>query len=231
LQEDAGGVAAAAREHRHVRVELLHELGGLLVAAALGAHLAPGREVGHAAVAAGLGVHHHHLHAGLDEVVPVLDVLGVAVAHQEQHGRGGGRGAVGKLLAPVLGHHALVGEEVDVGGGVEGHHVGVQAVGHGARLRARTGVRLVHHHGLAGLLLGLDEGGVDVLVELARDVVGHVEQRGLGRGQGAEGQAEGGHGGAKSGVHGRCAVFPGRTRILEAQAPKPNELVFVSLCR
>ena len=42
-----------------------------------------------------------------------------------------------ELLCPVLGfHHAAVGEELHVRGGVHGHHVGGQAVVHGARLGA-----------------------------------------------------------------------------------------------
>ena len=49
------------------------------------------------------------------------------------------------------------------------------------RLLARAAVRLVDRDVLAGLLLPVgDEGRVDVLVELARDVVGDVEQRGVG---------------------------------------------------
>ena len=40
--------------------------------------MAPGGQVGVAAVAAGLGVHHDHPHAGFDEVVPVLMFLGIA---------------------------------------------------------------------------------------------------------------------------------------------------------
>jgi hypothetical protein len=230
LQEDAGGIAPAARQHRHVLVELAHELGGLRVGAALGAHLAPGGQVGHAAVATGLGVDHHHLHAGLDQVVPVLDALGVALAHQEQHGGRGGRGVVREFLAPVLGHHALLGQEVHVGGGVHGHHVGVQTVGHGARLGTRPGVRLVHLDVLAGgLLVMRHEGGVQVLVELARHVVGHVEQRGLGRGCGGGGKRDGAEGVFEKVLHGNRAPIEGMHGILKPRRSKSNDFVFVFL--
>src|SRR6185436_932158 len=109
-----------------------------------------------------------------------------------QHGGGGGRGVVGEALCPVLRDHAGIGQEVDVGGGVHGHHVGLQAVVDGARLRAGAAMGLVDLHILAGGLLVVGhEGGVVVLVELARNVVRSVQQ-GLRRGQAGAGEQRGG---------------------------------------
>ncbi|HMM70783.1 MAG TPA: hypothetical protein PKC22_00940, partial [Rhodocyclaceae bacterium] len=114
LQEDAGRVTATARQHWHVLVKLADKFGRLGVASALAANIAPGGEISHAAVAPGLRIDDDDLHTRPDEVIPVLDAFRVAVAHQEQHGRAGRRRIVGEFLAPVLGDHALVGEEVDV---------------------------------------------------------------------------------------------------------------------
>ena len=182
LQEGGGGVASALGQHGHVLEQLAHKLGGLCVGAALLLHITPGSQIGITAIATGLGVDHDHLDAGLDEVVPVLDGLGVAVAGEEQHGGRGGGCVVGELLVPVLGHHTGVGEEVDVGRGVHGHHVGIQAIGHGACHGAGACVGLVDLHVFAGGLLVMgDEGCVVILVELTCHVVRAVEQGGLGK--------------------------------------------------
>ena len=70
---------------------------------------------------------------------------------------------------------------VDVAGERQRHDVGVEPVDDGARLLAGAAVRLVDRDVLAGLLLPvLGEGRVVVLIELARRIVGDVEQRRLG---------------------------------------------------
>src|SRR6218665_3998656 len=55
--------APALGQHGRVAVRLADELGRLRRTAALVEHLAPGRQIGIAAIAAGLGVDHDHLHA------------------------------------------------------------------------------------------------------------------------------------------------------------------------
>ena len=89
LQKDGGGVAPTLGQHRHVLEQLADKLGGLRIRAALLAHIAPGRKIGHAAVAAGLGVDDDDLDARFDQIVPVLDVFRVALTRQKQHGRAG----------------------------------------------------------------------------------------------------------------------------------------------
>ncbi|MPN55816.1 hypothetical protein SDC9_203500 [bioreactor metagenome] len=118
-----------------------------------------------------------------------------------------------EALGPVLGHHAVVGQELHVGRGVERHHIGVQSVVHGARLGAGASVRLVDLHILAGgLLVVRGEGDVVVLVELARYVVGNVEQLVLRKCRAAERQGQGGHQGLESGgVH--AGIAQGLVRI------------------
>mmetsp|Transcript_1013 Transcript_1013/g.2518 ORF Transcript_1013/g.2518 Transcript_1013/m.2518 type:complete len:300 (-) Transcript_1013:577-1476(-) len=204
LREGGGGAAAAAVQHRHVGEDLAHALAGLGLAAAGGDDAAPGRQVAIAAVAGDLGVGDDDLHAGPGQVAPVLDALGVALAHQEQHGRRVGRRAIREAAAPVGRGQAVDGELVDVGGLVHRHDVGLQAADHGADLFARTAVALVHADRMALGLFGGHEGRVELLVQLAGHVVGHVEQSWIGgqcrqRGGGQERD----HCGAAGGQEGR----------------------------
>ena len=71
------------------------------VAAELAVGPGPGREVVPARAARGLGVRRDDLDAVLDQVAPVIDALGVALADEEDDGRGIGRRVVGELGAPV----------------------------------------------------------------------------------------------------------------------------------
>ena len=81
-------------------------------------------------------------------------------------------------LAGIL--PVLLGDGVDVGGEREGDDVGVEAVDHRARLRAGAAVRGLDAQRLAGFGLPIGgEGLIDRLVELARRIVGDIEQGGL----------------------------------------------------
>ena len=79
---------------------------------------------------------------------------------------------------------------VDVAGERQRHDVGLEAVDDRARLLAGAAVRLLDGDVLAGLRLPvLGEGRVEVLIELARRIVGDVEQRRVGVG-GRDGQRQ-----------------------------------------
>ncbi|MNS84121.1 hypothetical protein D3C72_1179340 [compost metagenome] len=179
LGKGDGGAAGAGVQHGHVAVQLGDKVLGLRVAAQLALGELPRGQVVPAGAARGLGVGRDHADAGLDEVVPVLDALGVALAHHENDGGGVGRAVVRQALLPVFGDPAAVGvQRVGVAGQGQGGHVGVQPVDDGARLLARTAVRLLDAHVLAGLGLPvLGEGLVVVHVQLAGRVVRHVQQR------------------------------------------------------
>src|SRR3546814_10156397 len=56
-----------------------------------------------ARAAAGLRVGCNDLHAGFDEVVPILDVLGIALADEEYHGGCVWRAIVWQAALPILG--------------------------------------------------------------------------------------------------------------------------------
>ena len=120
-----------------------------LVAARLLQRVAPGRQVVPARAARGLGVGRDHRDAGLHQVVPVLDALGVALAHQEHDGRGVGRAVVRQPLLPVRRQQPGLGDGVDVVGQRQRDHVGLQPVDDRARLLARAAVRLLDGHVLA----------------------------------------------------------------------------------
>ena len=193
LGEGGGGGAPAGVEHRHVLEDACHQVARLRFGAAFFQHRAPGGQVSVAAVAGGLRVGNHHLDAGLGQVVPGLDALRIAFADQEYHGRVVGRGVVREFLGPVLGDQAAVGQHVDVVGLVHRHHRRFEPVGHRARLLARAAVRLLDDDGVAGFFLVVgDEDRVDLLVQFARHVVGHVEQFDVGGagGAGDEGQRQ-----------------------------------------
>jgi len=150
-----------------------------VVARALLLAIAPRGQIRVAAVARCFRIGDHDLHAWPREIVPVLYVLRIALAHQKHHRRRIGRARVGQARAPVRGHEmALLREQIDIVGLVHRHDVGLQALQHRERLRARSAVRLPDRHALAGLLLIVgDEARVDVLVQLARHVVRDVEER------------------------------------------------------
>ena len=72
----------------------------------------------------------------------------------------------------------FLGDRVDVVGQRQRHDVGLQPVDHRAGLLARSAVRLLDRDRLPGLRLPIPcERGVVVLVQLARRIVGDVEDR------------------------------------------------------
>ena len=172
---------------------LREEADDLVAVAVLLRRPRPRREVVPARAAGGLRVRRDHGDAGLGQVAPVLDALRIALAHQEHDRRGVRRAVVRQARLPVGRQQlALLGDRVDVGGERERDHVGLQAVDHRARLLAGAAVRGADLQRLAGLLFPLrGELRVDVGVELARRVVGDVEQFDvLRRGRTGQGQCE-----------------------------------------
>src|SRR3546814_5916964 len=82
-----------------------------------------------ARAAAGLRVGCNDLHAGFDEVVPILDVLGIALADEEYNGRCVWRAIVGQAALPILWQRfGFVRDGIDVVGKRKGDDVCLQAV-------------------------------------------------------------------------------------------------------
>jgi hypothetical protein len=177
LREGGGRCTAAAVEHWHVGEDAADQRLGSVRARATLDRRAPGGEVGVAAVAGDLRIRDHDRHALLAEVAPVADGLRVALAHQDDRQRRARRRAVRVALGPIGRHQAAVGQEVDVQRLVHRHDVGFEALGHRTHLRARAAVALLDVERGPGRLLPVgQEDAVEVLVELARDVIAHVEQ-------------------------------------------------------
>src|SRR3954447_855246 len=166
LAADEGLQRLAARLglHGHVVVQLLQVVAGLgrrlprLARRAVGAHHVP------LGGARGEHVRRDDLDPRLEEVVPGLDVLGVALADDEGHD-GVRHEPLRRVLVPVLRDEALVDELAHVGREREPDVVGVQAGDDRAGLVARGAVGLRERGALAvgGLLERGDERGVGLL--------------------------------------------------------------------
>ena len=120
------------------------------------------------------------LDARLDQVVPVANALGISLADQEENRRQVRTVVVGQLLGtglPILGQQALRGNGIDVIGQGQGNHRGLRTIDHAAGLLARSAVRRMDRHILAGRLLPvLGESDIIFLIQLSGRVVGHVQK-------------------------------------------------------
>ncbi len=135
-------------EHRDIAIELADEvldLGLVAIETILGP--GPGGEQIPARAARRLRIGRQHLYVRPDGVAPILDILGVALAHQKDD-RGRVRGAVvGQAPAPVACNLARVlHDRVDVRLQRERHDVGLEPVDHGARLRTGAAMRLLDRY-------------------------------------------------------------------------------------
>ena len=74
----------------------------------------------------------------------------------------------------------VLGNRVDVVSQGQGDNVGLQSIDHRAGLLAGAGMGLLNGDRLAGLRLPVfGEGLIEILIQLARGVVGNIEQRNL----------------------------------------------------
>ena len=82
-----------------------------------------------------------------------------------------------KSFGPICRHDAFACQELDVGGGIHGDHIGIETVIDGASLRTRAAVRLVNLEVFAsGLFKVGHKSRVVFFVKLAGNVVGGVQQ-------------------------------------------------------
>src|SRR5208282_3067968 len=116
--------------------------------------------------------------AGLGEIVPIFDALGISLAHEENNRGGEGRTVVGEAFLPVLGNQMpILIKNIDVVSQRKGDDVGRQAVENGAGLFAGTAVGLFDDDRVAGFLLPVaGERRVECLIELTRWIIRSVEQ-------------------------------------------------------
>src|SRR6266516_676084 len=166
LDKGGGGAARAGVQHGNILVEPADKSFGLGFIAAGPAPLkSPGGQIIPARAAGGLGIGRDDRDARLDEVVPVPDAFGIALAHQENNG-GGVRGAVvGQAFLPVFGKQSgPFRYGVDVVGQRQRDDIGSESVDDGAGLLAGATVRLLDGHAVVGLLFPmLGKSDVEVL--------------------------------------------------------------------
>ncbi|MPL67344.1 hypothetical protein SDC9_13035 [bioreactor metagenome] len=201
LRKGRGRAARAGVEHRDMAEEIADE--GLRVLSVL-LGPGPGGQVVPARPARGLRIGGDDLDAVLHQIAPVVDALRIALAHQEDDGRGIGRGIVRQPPLPVGRQLAGRGDLVDVGGKREGHDLRVEPVDHRPGLRPRAAVRDLDLRRLVALRdPPVGEQLVVIAVEFAGRIVADVEQRlgglrGLRRhGKGRERQRQRRHRGAR----------------------------------
>ena len=152
----------------------------VVVPARLLERVSPGAQIIPARAAGGLGIGRDHRNAGLHQIVPILDVFGIALSHQEHDRRGVGSAVLRQPLLPVGRKQAgVLGNSVDVVGQRQGYDIGLQTVNHRAGLLARSTVGLLDRDCLAGLRLPVfGESLVEILIQLARRIVGNIQQSG-----------------------------------------------------
>src|SRR5690606_9240171 len=103
LHEGIGRATGTRVKYRPVGEQLAHELVGLLLITAVLLHgITPGGQVVPAGTAGGFRVGGDDFHVVTDQIIPVLDVLRVAVAHQQHDGGRVGRDVVCQAALPVL---------------------------------------------------------------------------------------------------------------------------------
>ena len=206
LGEGDERTACAGVQHRHLAVELAHEITCLLLRASLFQGPAPGGQIVPARATGGLGVGRDHRHPRLDQIAPVADGLGVALAYQKHDGAAVGRAVLWQAFLPVGRQQPGLRQLVDIGRQRQRDYIRLHAVEHRQRLLARAAMRLAHLHvGTGRLAVAGGEGLVDVLIQLARRVVTDVQQShrcvaGLGQGGGSDGGGCQGQAGAGEGV-------------------------------
>jgi len=94
--------ARAGIENRNILIETVHVVPCTRIAAAgLLPRPAPGGEIIPARPARGFRVRRDDGNSGLDEIGPVVNIFGIALAHQKYDGRGVGCTVVGEPTLPV----------------------------------------------------------------------------------------------------------------------------------
>ena len=153
IDERDGGAASPGIQHRNVLVELAHEVASLhLVAARLPQRPGPGGKVIPARSARALRVRRDDLYARANQIVPIADVLRIALADQKDDGGCVGRAVVGQARGPVRWYQMCLARKlIDVIAQRQCRDIGLQPIDDGARLLARTAMALADRDLLARL--------------------------------------------------------------------------------
>src|SRR6185369_8726245 len=132
-----------------------------------------GRQVVPAGAAGGLGIGGDDRDTRLHQVVPVFDLFGIALTHQEDDGGGVGGAVVGQFLLPARLDQGLLGDGVDVVGQSQGDHISLEAVDDSTGLFAGTAMGLFDGDVVTGFTLPVrSESLVEICVQFAGWVIG-----------------------------------------------------------
>ena len=180
-------------EHRHIGAETAYETERPRpVAAVTVGRISQGRQIAPAGAAGGFGIGRDHLHPRLHQVEPVVDVLGIALAHQEDDRRGVRRTIERQARLPVGGDQSALGDGVDVIGQSQGDHVRLKPIHDRPRLLAGAVVRLPYLDIAAAAPLPVrSKQTVVILVKLTRRVIAYIEQGHRAGGAGDDGSDQG----------------------------------------
>ena len=153
LHEGVGGFAGILGQHIHILIDRGDEVFCfILTATGLGHRSPKGCEVP-AGPAGGLGISGDHIHIVVVEIIPALDFFGVSGPHEQDHGGIGDDRLVGEFPLPADVHQAFLLQLVNVCRQGQAHHIGLQAIDHGAGLAAGAAVAGLHANRCAGLFL------------------------------------------------------------------------------
>jgi hypothetical protein len=170
----------------------------------------PQREIDPARPAARLGIGGDDLNVGAQQVLPIVDVLRIALADEEGDGRGIGRRMVWEFILPARVNQSGALDGGNVPTQRQRHHIGVEAVNDRTRLLSGPAMGLLDHDIDAGLLLVFrGEKLVKLAVEFARRIVGNVQKMGVRRAGGRTGSKHAGE--AQDSRENNFLPFHGRT--------------------
>ena len=134
-------------------IECLHILCDLFPALSLTFKIVPCRQIIPARSAGRLRVRDDDAHVLPEQIIPVLNVLRIVLAHQKNNRRCV-RGAFQiELIRKTVLDQSRIRNHLHIPLQCQRRHIRLQAVRHLKRLLARTSMRLYHRHILPGLLL------------------------------------------------------------------------------
>ena len=141
LRKSHRRTACPGVQHRHVFVEIGHKGSGLGIAAVLAFGELPCGQIIPARTARCFGVGGDDLDVRAHQIIPILDALGVARAHDQHDGGGVGCAVVRQTLLPVFGNQLAVGMQgIHIACQSQRDHIGIVAIDHRAGLLARAAV-------------------------------------------------------------------------------------------
>src|SRR5262249_51178088 len=133
---ESGRRSACARiQNRHVSVKLLQEILRFVLAVVVVLQsVCPSGQVVPTRSSRGLRVRSNNGDIGLDQIVPILDLLRIALAHKEHDGGFIRRAVVGQALLPSLGDEPLLLDSRHIVFESQGYYIRLQTVDYRAGL-------------------------------------------------------------------------------------------------